>query len=35
MFPKAKKPLGMERLRELGERMERMKMEAQGGRRAA
>jgi len=35
MFPKAKKSLGMERLRELGERMERMKMEAQGGRRAA
>jgi len=35
MFPKAKKSLGIERLRELGERMERMKMEAQGGRRAA
>jgi len=35
MFPKAKKSLGMERLRDLGERMEQMKIEAQGGRRAA
>jgi hemerythrin superfamily protein len=31
MFPRAKKDLGMERLRELGERMERRKGELQGG----
>ena len=31
MFPQAKKDLGMERLRELGDRMERRKMEIQGG----
>ena len=35
MFPKAKRSLGMERLRELGEQMEQMKMSAQGSRRAA
>lgn len=31
MFPKAKKDLGMERLRELGQRMEQRKMELQTG----
>ena len=35
MFPKAKKSLGAERLRELGERMEQVKMSQQGGRQAA
>src|SRR5207302_8283185 len=31
MFPKAKKDLGIERLRELGERMEQRQMELQTG----